>query len=66
MLSWAFITAHREGIDWLPCHRNESIGLAPTILELLEQEWLSETPSRAEARLEALRTCLKALPEKSS
>jgi RNA polymerase sigma-70 factor (ECF subfamily) len=66
VLSWGFITARREGIDWLRRHRNESIGLDPEILELLEQEWLSETASRGEARLEALRTCLKALPEKSS
>ena len=66
VLSWAFITARREGIDWLRRHRKESIGLDPAILELLEQEWLSETASRGEERLEALRTCLKALPEKSS
>ena len=65
VLSWAFITARREGIDWLRRHGNESIGLDPEILELLEQEWLSEAASRGEARLEALRSCLKVLPEKS-
>lgn len=65
VLSWAFITARREGIDWLRRYRKESIGLDSTILELLEQEWLSETASRGEARMEALRVCLKALPEKS-
>lgn len=40
VLSWAFITARREGLDWLRRHRRESMGLDATILELLEQEWL--------------------------
>ncbi|MHC4557066.1 MAG: RNA polymerase sigma factor [Planctomycetota bacterium] len=66
VLSWAFITARREGIDWLRRHRKESTGLDPEILELLEQEWLSETTRSGEVRMEALRACLKTLPEKSS
>lgn len=65
MLSWAFITARREGIDWLRRHRKESTGLDSEILDLLEQEWLSETARHGAARMEALRACLKALPEKS-
>lgn len=66
VLSWAFITARREGIDWLRRHRKESTGLDSEILELLEQEWLCETARRGEARMKALRACLKTLPEKSS
>ena len=66
VLSWAFITARREGLDWSRRHRKESIGLDVTTLELLEQEWLSEAASHGEARLAALRSCLKGLPEKSS
>ena len=66
VLSWAFITARREGIDWLRRHRKESTGLEPAILELLEQEWLRETARSGEMRMEALRACLKTLPEKSS
>ena len=65
VLSWAFITARREGIDWLRRHRNELAGLDAGILELLEQEWLSETARRGDARMEALRECLDAVPEKS-
>jgi len=42
LLSWAFITARREGIDWLRRHRRETSGLDPEIMELLEQEWQSE------------------------
>jgi RNA polymerase sigma-70 factor (ECF subfamily) len=66
ILSWAFITARREGIDWLRRHRKELAGLDPEILDLLEQEWLSETAHNSETRMEALRVCLKTLPEKSS
>ena len=44
VLSWAFITARREGIDWLRRRQNESTVLDAEILELLEQEWLSEAP----------------------
>ena len=65
VLSWAFITARREGIDWLRRHRNESPGLDAEILELLDQEWLSETARRGDARMEALRECLKAVPGQS-
>ncbi|MHA2315364.1 MAG: RNA polymerase sigma factor [Candidatus Hermodarchaeia archaeon] len=66
VLSWAFITARREGIDWLRRHRRELTGLDQEVLELLEQEWLGETASHGAARMEALRVCLKQLPEKSS
>jgi len=66
VLSWAFITARRGGIDWLRRHRRELIGLDSEVLELLEQEWLSEPAHRGEQRAEALRACLNTLPEKSS
>ncbi|HCO93845.1 MAG TPA: hypothetical protein DIU00_07840, partial [Phycisphaerales bacterium] len=56
----------REGIDWLRRHRRESTGLEPEILGLLEKEWLSETARSGQARMEALRACLRTLPEKSS
>ena len=42
LMSWAFITARREGIDWLRRHQRESLGLDAEILELLEHEWQSE------------------------
>ena len=38
LMSWAFITARREGIDWLRRHQREALGLDAEILELLEQE----------------------------
>ncbi len=66
LLSWAFIAARREGIDWLRRHRREVTGLDTEVLELLEQDWLNETAQQGETRIEALRTCLKTLPEKSS
>ena len=39
LMSWAFITARREGIDWLRRKKNAPVCLDNTILELLEQEW---------------------------
>ena len=65
VLSWAFITARREGIDWLRRHRRESAGLDQEILQLLQREWLYEPTDRGDARMHALRHCLDALPEKS-
>ena len=66
VLSWAFITARREAIDWLRRHRRELTGLDTEVLELLEQDWLSETAQQGELRMEALHMCLKTLPAKSS
>lgn len=66
VLSWAFISARREAIDWLRRHNKELKGLDTEILELLEREWLSEPVLRSGARMDALRMCLRTLPEKSS
>ena len=65
VLSWAFITARREGIDWLRRHRREAAGFDREILELMEQGWLAETADRGNSRMQALRECLDAMPEKS-
>ena len=65
LLSWAFITARREGIDWLRRHRRETSSLDPEILELLEQEWQSEAVQPEGSRMDALRECLESLPEES-
>lgn len=64
VLSWAFITARREGIDWLRRHRNEAPALDAEILDLLEREWSSERETE-NPRTEALRGCLQGLPENS-
>ena len=66
VLSWAYITARREGIDWLRRHRRELTGLDGEVLGLLEQDWLGETARHGEVRTEALHACLSSLPEKSS
>ncbi|GAB5405235.1 MAG: hypothetical protein Aurels2KO_34660 [Aureliella sp.] len=64
VLSWAFITARREGIDWARRHRIETPVLAPEILALLEKDWLTESQLE-DPRTEALRNCLRDLPQKS-
>ena len=65
LMSWAFITARREGIDWLRRQKNVPVSLDETILELLEAEWASESLGQAGGRSQALRDCLSELPAKS-
>ncbi len=63
LMSWAFITARREGIDWLRRHQHETLCLDAELLELLEHEWQSEPAHPAGAKIEALQDCLAAAPE---
>jgi len=63
LLSWAFITTRREGLDWLRRNRREALGLGEDILELLEQEWQAASPEPSGARIDALRECLAAAPQ---
>lgn len=63
LMSWALITARREGIDWLRRHQRETLCLDAEILELLDREWQSETAHPAGLRIEALQDCLRAAPE---
>ena len=65
LMSWALITARREGIDWLRRHQREATCLDAEILELLEHEWLSKPSHPAGAKIEALQECLEAAPEAS-
>jgi RNA polymerase sigma-70 factor (ECF subfamily) len=65
LLSWAFITARREGIDWLRRHQREALGLDAEILELLEHEWQAAPSHPSGAKIEALQECLEAAPESS-
>jgi len=64
VLSWAMITARREGIDWLRRHRNEVPALDVEIMERVEQDWLTDSHLE-DGRSEALRHCLQELPQKS-
>ena len=64
-MSWAFISARREGIDWLRRRKKETRGISVEMMELLEAEWLAESPGVANERIDALRDCLETLPENS-
>lgn len=64
LLSWAFITARREAIDWMRRRQRETVGLAPEVLDLLDRDWQSAIPV-SNGRLEALRECVESLPEAS-
>lgn len=63
LLSWAFISARREGIDWLRRRQRESLGLDAELLDILEREWQARPPPGAGSKIEALRECLEAAPE---
>jgi RNA polymerase sigma-70 factor (ECF subfamily) len=65
LLSWAFITARREGIDWLRRHQREALGLDAGILELLEHEWQAAPSHPSGAKIEALQECLASASESS-
>ncbi|MDP6793776.1 MAG: sigma-70 family RNA polymerase sigma factor [Verrucomicrobiota bacterium] len=65
LMSWALITARREGIDWLRHQKNVPVSLDETILEVLEAEWANESLGQAGSRSQALRDCLDELPAKS-
>lgn len=65
LLSWAFITARREAIDWLRRLARSEECLEPELLELLESEWLDGPARPAGARIDALRDCLESTPEPS-
>lgn len=61
LLSWAFITARREGIDWLRRQKREARCFDAEILQLLEQEWQSLPQSGS--KIDALQDCLESTPE---
>jgi RNA polymerase sigma factor (sigma-70 family) len=61
LVSWAFISARREAIDWLRRCRRESVGLDDGLLDLLDREWQAALPPPS-ARLDALAECLRATP----
>lgn len=65
LMSWAFITARREGIDWLRRHQREALGLDAEILDLLENEWQAAPAHPSGAKIEALQDCLASAPESS-
>jgi RNA polymerase sigma-70 factor (ECF subfamily) len=65
LMSWAFITARREGIDWLRRHQREATCLDAEILGLLEREWQAAPSHPSGAKIEALQECLEAAPEAS-
>ena len=65
LVSWAFITARREGLDWLKYHHREASTLGVEVLEILERDWQSGPQLPVESRLGALEKCLNSTPEDS-
>lgn len=66
LVSWAFISARREGIDWIRRNNKVSTGLSDDLLKVLEMEWLSQSEKQSSGvRVEALTSCIEQVPEKS-
>ena len=66
LVSWAFITARREGIDWIRRHNRISMGLSDDLMKILEMEWVTQSDKQSSGRrMDALSTCLDQIPEKS-
>jgi len=65
LISWAFITARREGIDWLRRHARESLVLNDELMTLMEQEWQLTSQRAPAEKIEALHDCLAATPDAS-
>jgi len=63
LLSWAFITARREGIDWSRRHQREALSLDVEVLGLLEREWQAAPSHPSGTTIEALQDCLAEAPE---
>lgn len=65
LVSWSFVTARREALDWLRRHRREERVPGEDLLDLMERDWLSREETMSAPRLEALRACLETTPEAS-
>ncbi len=69
LLSWAMVTAKREGIDWLRKRKPETVGLEEEVLDLLHREWNTAGAGPAAPgegdRMTALRDCLDRIPRHS-
>lgn len=65
LLSWAMVTAKREGIDWLRKRKPEAVGLEEEVLDFLHREWIGIEVGSGDARMSALKHCLARLPEES-
>lgn len=64
LLSWAMVSIKREAIDWLRKRKPETLGLDAELLDVITEEWTHH--ARPEGRrMEALRECLEAVPERS-
>ena len=65
LLSWTFISAKREAIDWQRKQKRENTGLDSEVLEIMENEWLQRHKNKGSQQLDALRDCLEKVPSES-
>ena len=65
LLSWAFITARHEGVDWLRRQNRANRLMDGDILSLVESEWQLSATQNPGAKLGALSDCLEEAPEQA-
>jgi RNA polymerase sigma-70 factor (ECF subfamily) len=65
LLSWAFITARHESVEWLRRNHREALGLDSEILDLLDQEWKNAAHFPSGSRIDALQECLASAADSS-
>ncbi len=66
LLSWAFVTARREALDWIERNRRTVPQVNEELLAQMDSEWNNLANGKAAvAKLEALESCLEATAPKS-
>ena len=65
LVSWAYVTTRREGIDWLRRNRRTMNVMEDQLMDIMEMEWMQTQATSVDHRLDALSHCLGKLPEKS-
>jgi RNA polymerase sigma-70 factor (ECF subfamily) len=65
LISWAFVTARHEALNWVRDRRNRATVLGADALDLLVGEWTEAGSGSDGGRVEALRKCLGKLPNEA-
>jgi RNA polymerase sigma-70 factor (ECF subfamily) len=62
LISWGFVTARHEALNWVRDRRNQALVLHGDVLDLLDAEWAKADPASGGERVAALQECVGKLP----
>jgi RNA polymerase sigma-70 factor (ECF subfamily) len=65
LISWAHVTARHEALNALRARKTTAVVLDSDVLEILSREWSRKSDFSEGSRVEALRNCMRKLPEAS-